>query len=94
MFAVMKMKKEFAHTVGESLSLPPETIAEVPLTSLRGKRSVCIENHRGILAYTDECVKVAVKRGSISVFGTHLTIARMTRGCLEIRGHIRSIELE
>lgn len=88
------MKKDFAATVGEKLALPPETMGEVPLVQICGKRRVSIENHRGILEYTDGVVKVAVKRGSILVQGSALTIARMTRRYVEISGNLRSVELE
>ncbi len=88
------MKKEMKHTVSERLKVPPETISNTPLTELRGKRSVCIENHCGIVEYTESVVKVAVKRGAVIVHGGGLTIAHMTRRQVEIRGAIRSLELE
>lgn len=81
-------------TVGEKFSLPPETLGEVPVVQLQGKRLVSIENHRGILEYTDEAVKVAVKRGCVLVRGSGLTIVRMTRNCVEISGNIFAAELE
>lgn len=88
------MKKENERTLFERFRLPPETIPNTPLIQVREKRSVCIENHGGILEYTDSAVKVAVKRGAITVYGDGLTIARMTRRIIEIRGCIRSLELE
>ena len=88
------MKKEFVHTVGEKLSLPPEALGEIPLAELRGCSSLTIENHRGILEYDDERVKVSVKHGAISVTGERLRIVCMSSRSLEIRGRIHSVELE
>ena len=91
---VRKMKKDITAAVGEKLSIPAETLGEVPVVLLRGKRSVSIENHRGITEYRDTTVAVAVKRGCVRVSGSALSIARMTRKSVEIRGTIRTIELE
>lgn len=88
------MKKDLTNTVSEKLSLPPETIADIPLVQMHGKRRVSVENHRGILEYTDSTVKVSVKRGSLSVIGSGLSILRMTRRCVEISGTIRALEWE
>lgn len=91
---VKSMKKNFSENLSEKLSVPQETLGEVPLVQLHGKRTVCIENHRGILEYTDTLVKVSVKRGTIAVVGSRMEIARMTRRLLEIRGCIQRVELE
>ena len=76
------------------MAIPQETIGETALVQLHGKRTVCIENHRGILEYTDTLVRVAVKRGSIGIVGNGMEIARMTRRLVEIRGRIQRVELE
>ena len=88
------LKKNFTDTVSEKISVPQETLSLIPLVQLRGKRSVCIENHCGILEYTDSLVKVQVKRGSIAIIGCRLEIARMTKRIVEIHGSIQRLELE
>lgn len=88
------MKKEIVNTVSEKLSLPAEAMSDIPLTQLRGKRWVCIENHRGLLEYTEEIIRVAVHRGSLTVKGRCLQITRMTKTALEIKGTIYAVEPE
>ncbi len=88
------MKKEKRFTVGERLGVPAETVSDAPLICVRARRSVCVENHRGIVEYTDDLVKIAVRRGTVTVHGAGLTIARMTRRMIELRGNIRALELE
>ena len=81
-------------TIGEVLAIPQEVYSDQPLTQLHGRRSAVVENHNGILEYSDERVKIAVKRGSVCIIGAGLRIARMTRGRVEIRGNIQRLELE
>lgn len=90
--AVMRLKKH--STIAEHLTLPAETFSDIPLLEVRGKRSVTVENHRGIVEYSDTRVRVAVKQGTVCIVGAGLVIARMTRRRLEVRGSVRLLELE
>lgn len=91
---VRNMKVDFVGAVSDRLSIPEETIADVPVVELRGRRSVSVENHRGIAEYSPERIQIRVKRGLISVGGDDLRIVCMNRKRLEIRGGIRCVELE
>ncbi len=88
------MKKDFATAIGQKLSLPAETIGNVPLVEIRGNRSVCVENHRGIEEYSDESIRVNVKKGEIRIFGSCLTISCMNHRRIEVQGRLTRIELE
>lgn len=91
---VKALKKDFVSTVSDRLSLPAEALSAVPLIQLRGKTSLCIENHGGILEYNDTVVKIAVKGGAVTLRGYEISICRMTRKCLEIHGKLIGLELE
>lgn len=88
------MKKDFVSSVSDRLAIPPEAVSTVPLIQLRGKKSLCVENHGGILEYSDTEVKIAVKGGSLTVRGSGIYICRMTKKCLEIHGRFVGLELE
>ena len=82
----MKRGKNLA----QRLTLPQEVVSQGPLAELHGNTSVCIENHGGILEYTDTRVCIAVQRGTLTVSGCGLRILRMTQRRVEIGGTIRS----
>ncbi len=88
------MKKDFSNSIGEKLAIPTEAVSTLPLTEIRGKRNVSVENHRGILTYREEEIKLRVKRGAITIQGTALKIAHMNRRRIEIRGNIQAVVLE
>ena len=71
----MKRGKNLA----QRLTLPQEVVSQGPLAELHGNTSVCIENHGGILEYTDTRVCIAVQRGTLTVSGCGLRILRMTQ---------------
>lgn len=62
------------------------------LTSIGG-RSLLVENHRGILEFSDECIRLSSGCGAIEVRGRNLSINEMRRDALIIRGEIRHMEL-
>ena len=94
MKVVMKMKKDLKQTIAQGLNLPPETFTSLPLGTFRGKEELSIENHRGILAYSGDMIRIALHRGSVMVQGRDLIIASMGKDRLVIRGVLRLIELE
>ena len=94
MFSGDWMKKDFKRTMEERLSLPSEAMSEVPYLEMKGSKSVSVENHRGISAYTDDEIKINVKRGKILVQGSNLRIVCMNRRRIEVRGTLRAVILE
>lgn len=89
----MRLKKNVSETVSNRFALQPETISDAPLVQLRGTQSASVENHRGILVYTDHEIQIAVRCGCLCFKGEGLVIARMTRKLVEIRGRLRSVEM-
>lgn len=69
------------------IELRPDT----PLVEICDNKRVLIENHRGVICYGVKEIIVKVKNGSISVFGNHLSLARMNKTKLVICGEIHSV---
>lgn len=90
----MKMKKDLTRTIAAGLDIPGETLSSMPVGTFRGKGELSIENHKGVIAYSSDCIQIAVDRGTVVVQGRDLTIAVMRKDALTIRGVIRIIELE
>ena len=55
---------------------------------------VLIENHFGVVAYSQECISVKVKYGCVHICGHRLEIMRMTKDQLVIFGRISQIMLQ
>ena len=91
---VNDLKRNLSEKLSERTAIPEEVIADAAVIQARGKRSVSIENHRGVQVYEQEHIQIAVKRGCVHIRGLSLTIARMTKKTVEIRGRIQKLELE
>ena len=64
-----------------------------PRVDLQGDRRVVIENHRGMVEYSDTCMRVAVRGGVVKVTGLDLELQIMNHDELVIGGTIAAVEL-
>lgn len=62
------------------------------ITSI-GNRSLLVENHRGILEFSTECVVLATRCGNVEVAGNGLSLCEVRRDALIIEGNIRDVKL-
>lgn len=69
--------------------LRPRTLAE-----LYGNERLLVEQHRGILAYGSECIRIGTSFGVLSVEGEQLRLCCMSRSQLVIRGRICCLRTE
>ena len=69
--------------------LSPKTLIE-----LYGNERVLIEEHRGILGYGDEAIRVGTSFGALVIEGTELRLCCMSRSQLVIRGRIACVRTE
>ena len=61
---------------------------------LSGNSSLCVENHKGILELSGECVRLALSAGMLAVKGEGLALCGLDRNGLVVQGRILSLELE
>lgn len=64
-----------------------------PIVELVGQNRVLIENHQGVLAYSNEEISVKVSYGKIVIAGSDLNLIQMSFEQLVVKGHIDSLQL-
>lgn len=58
-----------------------------------GNRSLLVENHRGVLAFTPDRILLATACGEVEVVGSDLSLGDVRRDALVICGSIRDVKL-
>ena len=81
--------KNWKERLGDPEGLRPRTLAE-----LYGSERLLVEQHRGIVSYSTECIRIAASTGTLVVEGEHLHLCCMSRSQLVIRGTLRCLRLE
>ena len=87
----MKASRELADAFADKLDLPGELSAGC--LTLCGGRQALIEGHRGLLAFSPECLVVRMGRQRLSLLGTGLHIRAMSGDRLLVCGRIQSVEM-
>ena len=83
------MKNWKERLAGPEQGLTPRTLAEV-----YGTERVLIEQHKGIVSYGAEVIRVGATYGFLVVEGENLRLCCMSRAQLVIRGKILGIRME
>ncbi len=76
------------------LELPGELADGVTRLTLTGAERVLIENHKGLLDYTEDTVEVSGGRLRLRVRGEDLILRGMNGEELLVTGHIFGVEVE
>jgi sporulation protein YqfC len=85
--------KDWREAVAERLDVPAEAAGSVKVT-LSGRRSVLVENHRGLLAYARECVEIGGGTVRVRIRGEDLSLSAMDGEAMRITGTVFAVELE
>ena len=89
----MRRKKPDADALAERLELPEEALGSLLVTAI-GRRRVLIENHRGVLQFSDAFLLLKAAGGTFGICGDGIRIRMLGRHRLAIEGDIRSMEWE
>ncbi len=87
-------KTTLRERMADAIDLSKELILDVLLITSLGDRELTLENYKGILSYSDTCIRVKGKPYPLCVKGSNLELRNITRELLYITGRIHSIEFE
>jgi len=90
--------KDTSKKVGESmadiLDLPKEVLMDVAKITIVGSRQVTIENHKGIIQYTSEKMRISVGEGEVIICGKDMVIKSIAPEEINISGTVQRVLLE
>ncbi len=84
-------KRKVQRQFSEYLEIPGDVMLDLPKIILVGNIQLFIENHRGIIEYTPEGVRVSVGEGEVAVTGQDLMLRNILPDELCVEGKIRSL---
>lgn len=77
----------------EQLEIPKDAVLNIPRITIAGDQELCIENHKGIVEYSDTVIRINVGTGIIKVVGENLSIHSILTDELLIEGKLKNIIL-
>ena len=76
-----------------SADYPGEVLTGVPVVEIKGDTEASVLNHRGVLAYDPQAVRIATAIGQITLTGCGLRVFRMNRERIVLHGKISCVQI-
>lgn len=80
--------------IADKLDLPRDIILNMPKITITGDNEIIIENHKGVVLFVENQVKVNSGVGLISIYGSRFEILFMGGSTITIGGKFKSIAYE
>jgi sporulation protein YqfC len=80
--------------IADRLDLPRDIILNMPKITVTGDNEIIIENHKGVVLFGENQVKINSGVGLISIFGSRFEILFMGGSTITIGGKFKSIAYE
>ncbi|MGI6615273.1 MAG: sporulation protein YqfC [Dethiobacteria bacterium] len=89
-----RKKGGFKEVIADFFELPQEIILDLPRITLVGNMQLYIENHRGVISYNQNEVRLSVNKGEVIIRGEGLQIENLLEEELLIKGALESLSYE
>ena len=80
--------------LAEGLEIPSDVILSTPKITISSNNEISIENHKGIIAFEREYIKINSKIGTITINGKDFEIAFIGGQTIVIQGEFKSVIYE
>lgn len=88
-----RMKRKLHKLTASWLDMPQDVVFELPRLTLIGDRQLYIENHRGVIDFSEEVLRLSLSKGQLEVRGKELIIRTIWTDEVFVEGIITGIEL-
>ena len=78
--------RSLSEYIADTMRMPKDVIMNLPKISICGDREIFVENHKGLVEYTDTDIRVKMKDGIIHIKGSKLRIIVMEYDRMVING--------
>lgn len=85
---IFKAKNLFS----EFFELPKDIVLDLPRISIIGNLQFYVENHRGIIEYNDQVIRIGIRNGELVIKGSGLGIKNIYPHEILIEGTIENID--
>jgi sporulation protein YqfC len=88
---VRRLSKRIRSMTARVLDLPQDVVFDLPRITMIGNMQLYVENHRGVLGFTDRQLQLRLSVGTLSITGKDLVIRAILAEEVFIEGMIEEI---
>ncbi|WP_108669605.1 sporulation protein YqfC [Peribacillus acanthi] len=86
-----KWGQTFKQLVEKTVDLPKDVMMDLPRITMIGQIHIYIENHRGLLAFSDKEIRLLLKQGQLLVKGNGFVIKTILPEEILLEGKIDTV---
>lgn len=83
-----KKAYKIKETISNALELPKDIVLDVAKVTLIGTDTITIENHRGIIEYNEDQIRINTGSGILTINGSKLSIKAILQEEITITGEV------
>lgn len=78
--------------MADFLEIPKDLVLDLPKITIVGREDIYIENHRGIIEYNLNRIRINLSRGFLEIEGRNLEINALMPEEMKITGEVKSFK--
>lgn len=86
-----KLQQQMKSWITKKMDLPADVLMDLPRITLVGQIHIYIENHRGLLVFSDTEVRLLLKQGQLLIRGNSFVIKMILPEELLLEGTIEQV---
>ncbi len=86
-----KRREAFNRVMADFLEIPKDLVMDIPKLTMVGRNELYIENHRGIIEYRVDMLRINLSRGFIEIQGNNLEIKTLMPEELFLIGEVHAV---
>lgn len=90
--AVGKKSYKLREKISNTFELPKDIVLDVSKVIIIGTGQVTIENHKGIVEYSEKLIRINTGNGVMKLCGRNLTIKTILQEEITVTGELSNIE--
>ena len=87
-----KRRETLTRVMAEFLEIPKDLVLDLPKVTIIGRNEIYLENHRGIIEYLPNRLRINLSRGFIEIVGTDLEIKALMADEISSSGLVHSVK--
>jgi sporulation protein YqfC len=89
---IMQQAKRIQNKLVDILDIPQDALLSLHRLTLIGEHQLYLENHKGIIEYNAQFIKVSVIGGTVEIQGKLLSLKNIKSDEIAVEGEISSIK--
>ncbi|MEW9701608.1 sporulation protein YqfC [Paenibacillus sp. SI8] len=87
-----RLTRKWNQFTAKILDLPQDVVQDLPRITMIGNMQLYVENHRGVLHFSSETLKLQLTKGKLEVSGNQLVIRAILPEEVFIEGRIDDVK--